>query len=269
MTIMRFCRLGDGRTVSYREQGKGPIVVMLHGWGMSSAVFQSLMQPLAASFRILAPDLRGHGRSDPGPGYQLNHLASDVEEWLGTVGAGEICLLGWSLGGLVALELVERLGARVKKLVLMSTTPCFVQHDSWSAGQPAAQVKILARQFRRDPDKTLQTFFMQQFDGEHLDDETLLGHKREILDACPPPGKDAALGGLDTLLNADLLGCTWQSVPSLVLHGECDTVIPPSAGKYLAQHLPDAQYVQLDQVGHAPLISQPDYCARVIEDFLT
>jgi pimeloyl-[acyl-carrier protein] methyl ester esterase len=236
---------------------------------MSSAVFQSLMRPLAASFRILAPDLRGHGRSDPGPGYQLKHLASDVEEWLGTVDAKEICLLGWSLGGLVALELVERLGVRVHKLVLMSTTPCFVQREAWLAGQPAAQVKVLARQFKRDPLKTVESFFMQQFDGEDLDDVTLQAHKREILDACPVPGKEAALGGLDTLLNADLTGCTWQRVPSLVLHGECDTIIPPSAGRYLAQHLPDAQYVQLDKIGHAPLISQPDYCARVIKDFLT
>ena len=135
-------------------------------------------------------------------------------------------------------------------------------------GQPAAQVKILARQYRRDPHKTLESFFIQQFDGEGLDDEDLQAHKREILYACPAPGKDAALGGLDTLLNADLLGCTWQNVPSLVLHGECDTVIPPSAGRYLAEHLPDAHYVQLDQVGHAPLISQPDHCAMVIKEFL-
>lgn len=269
MTIMRFCRLGDGRTVSYREQGKGPTVVMLHGWGMSSAVFQSLMQPLAGSFRILAPDMRGHGRSDPGPGYRLDHLASDVEEWLGIVGAEEICLMGWSLGGMVALQLVERLGARVKKLVLMSTTPCFVQQDSWLAGQPAAQVKILARQFRRDPRKTLETFFMQQFDGEDLDDGTLQAYKQEILDAYPSPAKEAGLGGLETLLHANLLGSTWQTVPSLVLHGAWDAVIPPSAGEYLAHHLPNAYYVQLDQVGHAPLISQPEYCARVIKDFLT
>lgn len=268
MTIMRFCRLGDGRTVSYREQGQGPTVVMLHGWGMSSAVFQSLMQPLAASFRILAPDLRGHGRSDPGPGYQLDQLVSDVDEWLGIVGAEDIYLLGWSLGGMVSLKLVERLGTRVKKLVLMSSTPCFVQRDSWLSGQPAAQVKILARQFSRDPHKTLETFFRQQFTGEDIDDVTFLDHKREILDACPYPNKDAALGCLDTLRNTDLVGCKCQNIPSLVLHGECDSVIPSSAGRYLAQHLPDSHYVQLDRVGHAPLISQPDYCAMVIKDFL-
>lgn len=269
MTIMKFCRLGDGRTVSYREQGKGPTVVMLHGWGMSSVVFQSLMQPLSASFRILAPDLRGHGRSDSGSGYQLEHLASDVEEWLEIVGSEEICLFGWSLGGMVALKLVERLGARVRKLVLMSTTPCFVQHDSWLAGQSAAQVKIMARQFRRDPSKTLDSFFMQQFDGEDVDDEALHALKGVILDTCPAPGKDAGLGGLETLLKTDLLGCKWPNVPSLVLHGECDTVIPPAAGRYLAEHLPNAHYIQLDQIGHAPLISQPHHCAVVIKDFLT
>lgn len=269
MTVMRFCRLGDGRTVSYREQGEGPTLVMLHGWGMSSSVFRHLMQPLADSFRMLAPDLRGHGRSDPGPGYDLGYLAADVEEWLGTVNAAEIYLLGWSLGGMVALELAERLGARVKKLVLVSTTPCFVQRDSWMEGQPAAQIKILARQFRRDPRGALEGFFMQQFEGEDIDETVLNALKHEILDPCPPPVKDAGLGGLDTLSNVDLRGSRWPSIPSLVMHGDCDTVIPAAAGRYLALHLTDAQWVPLDRVGHAPFVSQPGRCALVLKEFLT
>lgn len=268
MTVLKFCRLGDGRTVSYREQGTGPTLVMLHGWGMSSVVFGSLMQSLAPSFRILAPDLRGHGRSDPGPGYNLTDLAADLEDWLGTVNAEEIYLLGWSLGGLVALELAERLDPRVKKLILVSTTPCFVQRDSWTAGQPAAQVKALARQFRRDPCGALEGFFMQQFEGEDFDRKILHVLKNRTMDAGPSPTKDAGLGCLDTLSAVDVRDRRWLSIPCLVLHGSCDTIIPADAGRYLAQHLPNAQWVELDRVGHVPFVSQPDACARVFKDFL-
>lgn len=268
MTITRFCRLGDGRTISYREQGRGPALVMLHGWGMSSAVFSPLLGRLADGHRILAPDLPGHGRSHPGADYGLQQLAADLEEWLEIVEAGHIVLLGWSLGGMLAMELASRLDGRVRKLVLMSTTPSFVQRDDWSAGQPAAQVRILARRYRRDPGAALSGFFRSQFEGEDIDDHLLETLERELLTPYPLPAREAALGGLDTLCSADLRGLDIGGVPVLVLHGGRDRIIPAAAGHYLAGDLAGSRWVLLEDAGHAPFISRSEHCARALEDFM-
>jgi pimeloyl-[acyl-carrier protein] methyl ester esterase len=268
MTLMKFCRIGDGRTISYREQGTGPVLVMLHGWGMSSNIFSNFMHFLTEEYRMLAPDLRGHGRSDPGTGYSLENLAGDVEEWLDAMHITEFYLLGWSLGGMVALELVEHLKNRPAKLILLSTTPCFVRQQTWTAGQPRAQVKILARQFRRDSHAALDSFFISQFDGDGFDGEQMFSLRRELLDISLLPGKDAGLGGLDTLMHADLRHRLGSDIPTLVMHGDRDAIIPAAAGKYLSTHLPDAQWLELEHTGHAPFISHPQRCADAIRSFL-
>lgn len=268
MTVMKFCRLRDGRSISYLEQGSGPVLVLLHGWGMSSAVFAPIMGALSGCFRVLAPDLRGHGRSAPGPGYRLEDLAGDIEEWLETVQITDCCLFGWSLGGMVALDLAERLGDRLTRLILVSTTPCFVERESWKAGQPEAQVKILARQFRRDPRQAMQDFFLRQFDGEDIDEEKLLIFRRTLLDSSPLPTKEAGLGCLDTLCRTDLRHRGGVDVPTLVVHGTGDSIIPVAAGKYLSAYLPNAQWVALDRTGHAPFISRSEQCGALIRTFL-
>lgn len=269
MTITRFCRITDGRTVSYREQGAGPVLVMLHGWGMSSAVFKPFMDRLAPSCRVLAPDLCGHGNSDGGSEYDLKHFAADIEEWLSLVDVEDFSLFGWSLGGMVALELANRLEDRVRKLVLVSTTPCFVQKETWENGQPAAQLKILARQFRRNPGATMEGFFKQQFDGEGLTEQNIQTLLKDIPGGIPVPCEEAALGGLETLARADLRKFSPPEVPALVMHGAVDTIIPAAAGEYLAGKLTDAQWILFGGRGHAPFLSIPEQCASLVLDFLS
>ena len=99
--------LKDGRKLAYREAGSGDALVLLHGWSMSSAVFTEAFPFFQDRFRVLAPDLRGHGDSDPGPGYSLDALAGDLSEWLQGLRLCDIRLLGWSLGGQIALTLAQ------------------------------------------------------------------------------------------------------------------------------------------------------------------
>ena len=105
---MKFYPLADGRKLAYREAGTGRPLVLLHGWAMSSAVFQELMPLLADRFRVLAPDLPGNGQSDPDFEFNHNSIASDIEQWLTSLDVDTVDLVGWSLGGQVALNLAKR-----------------------------------------------------------------------------------------------------------------------------------------------------------------
>ena len=112
---MSICKLADSREIFYRESGTGPVLVLLHGWSMSSAVFLEVLPQLAKSHRVLAVDLPGHGASELDDiDYSLDTLAGNVEAWLQQLGLNRCALLGWSLGGQVALQM--HLRRRVGKI---------------------------------------------------------------------------------------------------------------------------------------------------------
>ena len=139
---MSFCTLADGRMIFYREAGSGQTLLLLHGWSMSSAVFQEVMQLLANDFHVLAPDLSGHGASElSGTNLDLDMLAADLEELLGLLQTDTVHLLGWSLGGQVALQMVKRDQIQIEKLILVATTPLFVSTTDWQNGLPPTQVR--------------------------------------------------------------------------------------------------------------------------------
>lgn len=266
---MKSLTLPDDRILAYRDQGDGPPLVMLHGWSMSSAVFSEAIDHFSSSFRVLAPDLRGHGKSSPGQGYTLDDLAADLLVWLERLGIENLNLLGWSLGGQVALVLAQRLGARVDRLILNATTPRFAASGDWACGLPAGQVRAMARNLKRDYRRTMEEFFHLQFAGEDLSRERLRSIVAFAVRQSKLPEPEVGLACLQTLEDEDqrsLLAET--SCPTLVLQGTEDRITVPAAAEYLAVSLPKARLSMLQSVGHAPFLSRPEETFRQWQDFL-
>ena len=265
---MKTMALADGRQIGWRERGEGPAVILLHGWGMSSAIFTEALEALSDRFRVLAPDLRGHGISDSGSGYGLDDFASDLRQWIDALGLSEVRLLGWSLGGEVALTLLPSLRCRVDRLALVSTTPCFTVSDDWHEGLPSAQVRAMARDLKRNLQRAMGDFFMLQFDGETRSRQRL----KEILDfsvrnsSLPP--LDVALEALETLRTSDLRHLLPEiDCPTLVMHGLLDRIVPPGAAEKLSESLPQGRLRVYEGVGHAPFLSCPDMVFQEWRDF--
>lgn len=262
--------LADGRRLAWREAGSGPALVLLHGWSMSSAVFAEVFEELAGDFRLLAPDLCGHGDSDPGAGYGLTDFAADLAEWLRALDLHDAALAGWSLGGQVALELVPAVRDRLRRLILVGTTPRFTAAADWAAGLPESQVRAMARDLRSHYEKTMGDFFALQFAGEAISRERY----RRIVDfavrggSLPEP--EIALAALETLRSADQRGAlSGIDLPVLVQHGELDRITLPAAACYLAAHLPAAELEMWPGVGHAPFFSRPQEVCRRWRAFLS
>jgi pimeloyl-[acyl-carrier protein] methyl ester esterase len=251
-------RLPDGRILNWHEQGQGRPLVLLHGWAMSAKVFSEIVEMLATDFRLLIPDLPGHGKSSVAAKNDLSGISVDLACWLASVVPTPLTLAGWSLGGMLALEIAYQQAIPVERLVLVGTTPRFTLSSDWTFGLPSGQVQALGRNLQRRFEMALADFFTLAFSGEQITPERLREIRNFAVKGSPLPDRDATLGLLGVLAGQDqrpALSSITQ--PTLVMHGDHDQIVPFAAGRYLSEKLPNGHLVTFPGTGHAPFLSQP------------
>jgi pimeloyl-[acyl-carrier protein] methyl ester esterase len=243
--------------------GAGPDVVLVHGWGWHGGVWYEVARLLAQQFRVWIPDLPGHGRSRNAAG---DFTLDAVVEATGYCVPSDATWIGWSLGGVVAMQAARRGLAR--KLVLVSTTPRILEAPDWPCGQTRAWFENFAQGFSRDVARALERFASLHLSSERSDSVALRRLRREQARAAAPD--DTALhGGLQLLEQIDMRRQLGEiDVPALVIHGRYDQVVPCAAGEYLARNLPRARFVAMDDAGHAPFLLQPQIFVETVREFL-
>lgn len=258
----------DGTSLTWYEAGQGQPLVLLHGWAMSAAAFTEITDRLANGFRVLVPDLPGHGQSSPPGRKDLAGLAAILTHWLSaTLKAQPFTLAGWSLGGMLSLQMAHARELPVAKLVLIASTPKFTMDGAWNDGLPKAQVRAMIRNLNRRFEATLAEFFTLTFAGETLRADRLREIRNFAVRASVMPDRQTASALLNVLLEQDQRDMLADiRIPALILHGEIDRISPIAAGRYLADRLPSGEFVVLEGVGHAPFLSQPQVvAARLLE----
>jgi len=245
--------------------GRGPDLVLLHGWGLHGALFAPLAASLAKRHRVTCIDLPGHGRSPFDPAFSdLATLSQAVAEVL----PSGCTLLGWSLGGMVAAWIAAAGRESVERLVLVSSTPRFVRGDSWEHGLDRTLVAEFADQLQRDHRGLIRRFLSLQARGDERQ-VALLRHLRACVFAQGEPDSAALEAGLAVLTQSDLRGSVGGiAVPTLVVAGEHDRLTPPAASSWLAGQIPGASLSLLASAGHAPFLSHADEFVRVLLAFL-
>jgi pimeloyl-[acyl-carrier protein] methyl ester esterase len=254
--------------VSIESAGTGPPLVLLHGWAMHSGFFAPLLPQLTDRFRVHRVDLPGHGRSAPVAPYALDAivaaLAAAVAQAAGS--AAPLTLLGWSLGGTVALRWASTEPARVGRLILTGTTPCFVARPDWPHALSAPTLRQFGDEFAVSYRLTLQRFVALQVRGsDHA--RAVLAQLRGELFARGAPSPAALAAALELLAATDLrgeLGAIEQ--PAVVIAGERDTLTPPAAGAWLAHALPHASFHLIRGAAHAAFLSHPAAFAAAMTD---
>jgi pimeloyl-[acyl-carrier protein] methyl ester esterase len=232
-------------------RGAGPPLVLLHGWGMNLRVFDPLRDALAAHFTVTALDLPGHGRSAWPKALSSAQLLALLTAQLPRGGT----LVGWSLGGQLCMQLAADPALDVQRLILISSTPRFVNGADWPHGLPVQTVAEFAARLARDPAGTVESFLELQVRGSAASGavlQSLLSALREQGNALP-----AALAfGLQLLRDNDLRAqCSGLRIATLVIAGEYDRVTPPGAAQALAVLLPHPTLRVVRRAGHAPFLS--------------
>lgn len=240
-----------------------PVLALLHGWGMNARVFDGLAGLLAADFEVRALDLPGHGGRDALPHNTLQSWADDLAQQL----PHNATLLGWSLGGQVAMRAALDHPQKIARLILLASTPRFVVTEDWTHGMAAADLQDFGAALIAAPQATLLRFLSLQTRGMP-GQKGLLQQLRQTLLAAPAAHADALSGGLNMLQQTDLRAELPQlAQPVLVLHGTLDTLTPPTAGRWLATVLPAAQHLEFARAAHAPHLSHPIEVAAAIGQF--
>src|SRR5512143_336542 len=210
-----------------------PVLALVHGWGMNARVFDSLADLLAADFEVRALDLPGHGGRDPLPHNTLRTWADDLARQL----PDGATLLGWSPGGQVAMRAALDHPHKIARVVLLASTPKFVAAGDWERGMAPADLQDFGEALLADPQATLLRFLSLQTRGMP-GQKTLLQQLRHTLLAAPTARSEALAGGLAILRDTDLRDeLARLAQPALILHGARDTLAPPAAGAWLAEHL--------------------------------
>ncbi|HKJ71260.1 MAG TPA: alpha/beta fold hydrolase [Gammaproteobacteria bacterium] len=233
----------------------------LAGWGHRAACWDRL----AVAGAELAPVcLPGH---EPGPGAPAPDCS--LAAAAGTLAGDWDVVMGWSLGGLAAVEAVRRGLVRPRGLVLVATPPSFLARPGYPAGQAPQVLAEFRAGLAREPLATLRRFYTLQFRGDRAPRSLwspARARDRYLATAADPEGLAA---WLDVLAAADLSAAPPAlELPVLAIHGDADAVVDPAALDFFAAMGPGASVHRVAGAGHAPHITHAEETGRRIGEFV-
>lgn len=245
--------------------GRGKNLVLLHGWGVNSGVWQPLIDILKDKFCITTIDLPGYGLNHlqlPTP-YNLQNIADKVAEHL----PPNCILIGWSLGGLVAQQIAYTYPNKIKQLVLICSTPKFAKDPDW----PGIEHNILdffSQQLQLDFSKTLERFLAIQAMGS-INARKDAKKIKQAIQQFPLPSPVALAAGLHMLQNIDLREqMKILSMPCHMFFGRLDTLVPEKVATVVQQLNSTVDIEILSDATHAPFISNTESFAKRLVEIL-
>lgn len=248
------------QAVHCKVVGQGPALVLLHGWGVNSAVWQPIIAPLSEHFTLYLVDLPGFGESPALESYSLPSISEAILE----VVPQSAIWCGWSLGGLIATYAALNYPQHVTKLIQVSSSLKFVADEHW-AGVDAALFDNFLLGLQTNPQKTLTRFIALQAmgcDSARQDSSTL----KKLLSGTKEAQQEALIAGLKLLAESDLRASfSTLSPPCLALFGQFDSLVPLQAIKEISALLPQIQVQLFEKSSHAPFISEHErFCEQII-----
>lgn len=241
-------------------EGQGRPLVALHGWGMNQVVWQPIRERLTQQAQVTWVDLPGHGRSAE---LKSASLEAVVEQLIPHIPDNAV-IMGWSLGGLIAQAVAQRLPEKLAGLILVASTPKFVLSPDWPYALSTEVLQSFADSLGQDYVATVRRFFALQFMGVRSDPTALHTLRDQILQY--PASLSALKDGLEVLRTAD---CRKNSIqqPCLWVLGRLDKLIPVSLADGL-QALRYGEVQVMPKAAHVPFVTHSDEFMIIVENFI-
>jgi pimeloyl-[acyl-carrier protein] methyl ester esterase len=248
--------------LAVRKAGaSGLCVALLHGWGWDGRLMAPLMQAVGGRARVIQPDLPGYGLN---AGRSCADFDDCVDRLIATVPDADV-VIGWSLGGLLAMAWASR--RPLRKLVLIGATPRFMQASDWPHGMAAERFDAFAGTVDVQPTKARTRFAALSALGDVAAGQ-VRGTMAGLVEQPPLPSQAALSQGLDWLRNGDLRATARTlSTRMLCLHGEQDRVVDAGASGWMASEA-GARCLYVDGAAHLPWLrgGVVDLCDWIASD---
>ena len=257
---MPFAQLTDVR-LRYELTGpeSAPVVVFSNSLGTNHRMWDSQIAAFTERFRVLRYDTRGHGESSVTPGpYSNQQLATDVVGLLAALRLDRVYFCGLSVGGMTGMFLGALAPERLHKIVLCSTAAKIGTRDTWNARIAAVQnggMKAVAA-------AVLERWLTPGYRAAHpAETNTVL----EMLERANAEGYAACCASVRDTDERQSLGNV--KVPALIVAGKHDPAIPLADAKYLAEHIPLADYVELNAAHLSNVEAKEEFNQAVLRFF--
>jgi pimeloyl-ACP methyl ester carboxylesterase len=270
-------RIGDG-TVAYTVAGSGEPLILLHGLGGNRRTWDRIIDDLAATHTVIAPDLPGHGESDaPAGDYSLGALAASVRDLLVALGRPAATVVGHSLGGGIALQFAYQFPERIERLVLISSgglgqqlTPALRAATLPGAQTVVAGLARLPEAVTRRALAAVATVAPRMLAGpdaapvaEGLHRLTHPGQRRTFIRTAR-----TVINWRGQTISATQHLRQLSGLPVLLAWGSDDRTIPPHHHRTVAALLTDPRVLEISGAGHYPHETAPDRLLPALRDFL-
>jgi pimeloyl-ACP methyl ester carboxylesterase len=249
-------------TIGYTDEGRGVPLLFVHGFPLSRGAWQKQIDALRPAYRVIAPDLRGFGESEAGTGpVTMAQYADDLYALLQQLKTGPVVLIGHSMGGYVLFAFLRQHLKMVRGLVLVGTR-AGKDTPEVAAGRRDTAEKVQANgiQFVTEP-------MVPKMLAADNHDRAMAEQVRGLMTPSKPAGVSGALLGMAERPDATA-ELARISVPTLVITGADDTLIPSTESERLAQAIPGSQLNIIPHAGHLVAFEQPDKFNHVLEEWM-
>jgi pimeloyl-ACP methyl ester carboxylesterase len=250
--------------MAYQDTAGGLTMLMIHGFPLSSSMWEMQLDDLNELLRVIAPDLRGHGFSEAEPPYSIAQYTDDCVALLDSLGVIEpVVVCGLSMGGYIALDMVNRYPERVAALILTATRAA-PDDETGKANRDKAIASVQANGIG----PLVKAMLPKLFSPTTLESSPELADiLQSIMESTPEEGVIGALEAMRDRPDARPLLPTID-VPTLVIHGVDDQIVPVAEAQQMADALPDVEFVRLADAGHLLPIEQPEEFNKAVARFL-
>jgi len=251
----------SGVSVRYDRAGGGPAVLFIHGWSFNRTVWERQVLALRDRHTVITVDVRGHGESShPRTGYTLGAMTGDLEHLVRALNVPRIAVVGWSMGGALAIALAERLAERLSAVGLVCTTAGGLsdpKHPSKEAKEMQAAIEADFRGFVRGFAPRL----FRQGEGSPL-------FAWAVSQMQKTPAHVAA-ACFQTMLGVDVRPALKKlHVPITVLHGRHDGLVPVASAEEMVKGIKGATVTVFENSGHAPHLEEPEAFNAALAELL-
>lgn len=258
----------NGARLYYEVHGDGQPLLMIPGFGSTTLVYFANVGPLAERFKVVVFDPRGSGRSDvPTSGYSMPAFVDDCVAILQAAGEESAHVVAASFGGMVAQNFALTHPDRTRRLVLICTTPGGTHHIA----PPAENMALfMAASDIADPAAAVRSTYPLHYSDAYVAVHDAEIVERSLANAHLRSTAEGRAGQLEAVMQHDTLDrLPALAIPALVLHGDCDGVVPVDNSRKIAAAIPNARLKIYAGAKHVCFTECADEMNRDIIEFLT